>query len=178
MARTRYKILEGDHFPYFLTATTVKWLPLFSNPDIASIIFDSLAFLQREKRLILYAYVLMENHIHLIASAEDLSKEMANFKSFTARQSIDYYSKQGNQSILKQLAFHKLPHKTNREYQFWQEGSQPKRIQSEATFRQKMDYIHFNPVRRGCVNKPEDWHYSSARNYAGLESVLDICTNW
>ena len=120
----------------------------------------------------------MENHIHLIASAEDLSKEMANFKSFTARQSIDYYSKQGNTLILKQLAFYKLPHKTDREYQFWQEGSQPKRIQSEATFRQKMDYIHFNPVRRGYVNNPEDWRYSSARNYAGLESVLDICVDW
>ena len=92
MARTRYKFLKGDCFPYFLTATTVNWLPLFRDPDIANIVIASLAFLQREKRLILYAYVLMENHIHLIASAENLSKETANFKSFTARQSIDHYS--------------------------------------------------------------------------------------
>ncbi len=178
MARTRYKMLEGDHSPYFLTATTVNWLPLFSDPAVAQIVLDSLSFLQREKRLTIYAYVLMKNHIHLIASAEDLSKEIANFKSFTARQSIDHYAEEDNQSILKQLAFYKLPHKTDREYQFWQEGSQPKRIQSEATFRQKMDYIHFNPVRGGYVSEPEGWQYSSARNYAGLDAVLDICTEW
>jgi REP element-mobilizing transposase RayT len=178
MARTRYKILKGDYFPYFLTATTVNWLPLFSNPAIAQIAFDSLSFLQRENRLTIYAYVLMENHLHLIASAESLSKEIANFKSFTARQSIDYYAEQGNQFILKQLALHKLPHKADREYQFWQEGSHPKRIQSEATLRQKVDYIHFNPVRRGYVKEPEHWRYSSARNYAGLDAVLDICTEW
>ena len=178
MARTRYKILEGDHFPYFLTATTVNWLPLFSNPDIAQIVFDSFIFLQKENRLTIYAYVLMENHLHLIATAEDLSKEIANFKSFTARKSIDYYIEQNNQFILKQLAFHKLPHKTDRDYQFWQEGNQPKRIQSEATLRQKVDYIHFNAVRRGYVSEPEHWRYSSARNYAGLDSMMDICMEW
>ena len=45
MTRTRYKIIPGDSRPYFITATTVQWLPLFSNPDIAGIIFDSLKFL-------------------------------------------------------------------------------------------------------------------------------------
>ena len=104
MARSRYKFFPGDTLPYFITATSVNWLPLFSNPEIAKIIFDSLAFLQKEKRIILYAYVLMENHLHLTAAADNLSKELANFKSFTARQSIDYYTAQDNRFILKQLA--------------------------------------------------------------------------
>ncbi len=91
MSRTRYKIIPGDTSPYFLTATTVNWLPLFNNPTIAGIIFDSLRFLQAHNRLTIYAYVLMENHLHLVASAEVLEKEISNFKSFTARKSIDHY---------------------------------------------------------------------------------------
>jgi putative transposase len=83
MTRTRYQFLPGDSHPYFITATTVNWLPLFSNQDIVAILLDSLAFLITQQRLDLYAYVIMENHIHMIASAETIAKEISNFKSFT-----------------------------------------------------------------------------------------------
>ena len=110
MTRTRYKFLSKDHFPYFITATTVNWLPLFKNPVIAEIVIDSLRFMIFEGRLSLYAYVLMDNHLHLVASAENLSREIACIKSFTARQCIDYYKEKNNTTILKQLAFYKLRH--------------------------------------------------------------------
>ena len=80
MGRSRYKVYENQ-LPYFLTCTVVNWLPASINPSIAQIILESLRFLQNEKRLTLYAYVIMENHLHLIASADDLEKEIANFKS-------------------------------------------------------------------------------------------------
>jgi len=106
MTRTHYQFLAGDSHPYFITATTVNWLPLFSNLDIATILLDSLSFLITQKRLDLYAYVIMKNHIHLIASAENIAKEISNFKSFTARKSIDCYRDRQNLAILKQLAFY------------------------------------------------------------------------
>jgi len=174
MARSRYKFLPGDTLPYFITATTVNWLPLFGNPDIARIIFESLALLQKERRIIIHAYVLMENHLHLVAASENLSKEVANFKSFTARRSIDFYRERGNQFILEQLALHKLAHRSDRDYQFWQEGVHPEQIHSQEMYEQKIRYIHYNPVRRGYVDEPEHWRYSSARNYANLEAVLDL----
>jgi REP element-mobilizing transposase RayT len=174
MTRTRYQFLPGDSHPYFITATTVNWLPLFSNQDIAAILLDSLNFLITQHRLDLYAYVIMENHIHLIASAENIAKEIANLKSFTARKSIDYYQVQQNQAILKQLAFYKLDHKVDRDYQFWQEGVHPEQIKDEVMLRQKVDYIHYNPVRRGYVDLPEHWRYSSARVYAGQHGLLPL----
>lgn len=64
-------------------------MPLFGKVELAQIVLDSLSFLQRQQRLALYGYVIMENHIHLIASATNLSKEIANLKSFTARSVID-----------------------------------------------------------------------------------------
>ncbi len=178
MARTRYKILEGDQTPYFITTTTVNWLPLFGNPFIAEIIFKSLRFLQAQQRLILYAYILMENHLHLVASADDLAKELGDFKSYTARRSIDYYQQQENKFILNQLQSSKLPHRIDREYQFWQEGVHPQQIQNAEIMRQKIEYIHHNPVKRGYVELQEHWMYSSARNYAGLQGMLEICREW
>ena len=178
MSRSRYRFMENDLVPYFITATIVNWLPLFSNPKIAQILLDSLKFLIHHNRLTVYAYVLMENHLHLLASAENLSREMANFKSFTARQSIDYYKEMGMQFVLGQLAFHKLPHKSDRSYQCWQEGSHPQRIIDEKMMEQKINYIHENPVRRGFVDEPEHWRYSSARDYAGIRGLVPVSTGW
>ncbi|MDX1520542.1 MAG: transposase [Anaerolineae bacterium] len=177
MARTRYNIFEEDT-PYFLTATVVNWLPLLNAPSVVEILLDSLRFLQQNERLVLYAYVIMENHLHLVASAANLSKEMGNFKSFTARQIIDRYQACGAWHILKQLAFHKESHKADRNHQFWQEGSHPKQILGLEMMHQKVTYIHYNPVRRGWVDEPEHWRLSSARNYAGLKGVLEVQTEW
>jgi len=76
--------------------------------------------------------------------------------------------------LLEKLHFSKLRHKVDREYQFWQEGSLAELILSDDMMREKLDYIHFNPVKRGYVDKPEHWRYSSARNYAGLEGLIPI----
>jgi REP element-mobilizing transposase RayT len=178
MARSSYRVFTGDTSPYFTTSTIVNWLPLFNQPLNAQFMLDSLRFLQEHKRLILYAYVFMENHIHMVVAAQNLPKEIANFKSFVARQIIDRYRADSNEYILNQLAFHKLPHHSDREYQFWQEGYHPQQIQDEAMMRQKVEYIHHNPVRRGYVDLPEHWRYSSARNYAGQPGLLEVNMNW
>lgn len=146
MPRTRYRFLPGDPYPNFITASTVNWLVLFSNPDVCAILLNSLQFLIENRRIILHAYVIMENHLHLVLSAEKLANEIANFKSFTARKCIDYYTRQQNQFVLNQLSFYKLEYKCDRQYQFWQEGSHPERITSIKMLQQKIDYTHFNPV--------------------------------
>jgi putative transposase len=178
MARSRYKFLTEDSYPYFITATTVNWLPLFSDQGVASILLGSLHYLVECQQITLFAYVIMENHLHLIAAASDLSGEIAKFKSFTARKSIDYYLEHNHQFILDQLAFYKLKHKADRTYQFWQEGSHPQRIENESMMNQKLAYIHNNPVRRGYVDLPEHWRYSSARNYAGVEGLVPVMIEW
>ena len=155
MARSRYRIFNNV-YPHFLTATIVEWMPLFTNPNVIQIILDSCQFLQKQNRWIIYAYVIMENHIHLIASSANLSKEIGNFKSYTARKIIDFY-KDDNQSILNSLAKAKKVHKKDRDYQFWQEGCHPQQIWNRDMMIQKIEYIHFNPVRRAYVDKAEDW---------------------
>jgi REP element-mobilizing transposase RayT len=177
MTRSRYRIYE-DYYPYFLTCTVVGWLPVFTRPETMQILYDSLRFLQDQGRLTLYGYVILENHLHLIASAPELAKEIGDFKSFTARRLVDYLEANGAQILLKLLHFMKARHKTDRPYQLWQEGSHPQQIQNDEMMRQKLDYIHLNPVKRGYVDEAIHWRHSSARNYAGLPGLLRVQTEW
>lgn len=177
MPRTRYKIYEEQR-PHFLTCTVVNWLPIFTAPPITQILLDSWTFLQNEGRLTLYAYVIMANHVHLVAAAERLSREIAAFKSFTARTIIDYLTDKNARHVLEQLEQHKLKHKKDRTYQLWQEGSHPQLIQNEEMMRQKVEYIHDNPVKRGFVDEPAHWRCSSARNYEGRPGLIEVTTAW
>ncbi|MEQ1557808.1 MAG: hypothetical protein ABL933_02560 [Methyloglobulus sp.] len=76
--------------------------------------------------------------------------------------------------LLKLLCFAKLAHKQDREYQIWQKGVHAELIFSEAMMRDKLDYIHANPVKRGYVNLPEHWRYLSASSYAGQLGLMEI----
>ena len=177
MARSRYKIV-GNELPYFMTCTIVNWISIFTRPETVNIVLDSWRFLQEQRRLIIHGYVILENHLHLIASSEDLSKEMGNFKSFTARKIIDYLKERNEQRVLKQLNYYKLRYKKDRTYQLWQEGYHPQLIQGQEMMVQKLEYTHNNPVKRGYVDDPTHWRYSSARNYAGKEGLLDVTIAW
>ena len=172
MGRSRYKFI--NNYPHFVTCTVVNWLPIFSQPKLAKIVLNSLDFLCSEQRLALHAYVIMENHLHLIASSENLSKEIAAFKSFTARSIIDSLKMDKAEYLLTQLKFHKRLHKKNQDYQLWQEGSHPQAITNEAILLQKLEYIHNNPIKRGYVDEPDHWRYSSYRNYMGSSGILKI----
>jgi hypothetical protein len=76
------------------------------------------------------------------------------------------------------VKIYRARHKSDREHQFWQEGSHPQMIQSDEMMWQKLEYIHNNPVRRGYVVDPLHWRYSSARNYARMQGLVDVTTDW
>jgi len=177
MPRSRYRVYESFS-PHFLTCTVVNWNPLFNDPNLIEILFTSLRFMQKHNRLTIYAYVIMDTHLHLVAASANLSKEIANFKSFTARRIIDTLKEKKEKTILEQLSQAKALHKKDRQFQVWQEGSHPQLLQNEAMMRQKIEYIHHNPVKRGLVGEPVKWAYSSAANYAGLPGMLDVEQNW
>jgi len=177
MTRTRYRIFESDS-PYFLTNTVVAWLPIFAYPLFVDIILDSWRFLQRDRGVRIFGFVILENHLHWIATAVDLSEQVGRFKSYTARRIIDEMERRGFATLLEELKYFKLRHKIDQTYQLWQEGSHPQQIQNEEMLLQKLEYMHHNPLRRGYVEDPVHWRYSSARNYAGAAGLIDVTTDW
>ena len=176
MGRSRYKITDPQQ-PHFVTLTVLHWIPVFTRQDTVNILLDSLRFLNKDG-LTVYAWVILENHCHFVLQSKALDQDIARLKSWTAKNLIKYLAENNVRQILEQLAFYKKAHKSDRAYQFWQEGVHPELIQSEDMMRQKIEYIHQNPVKRGYVDAAEHWRYSSARDYAGSCGLLEVSKNW
>jgi len=156
---------------YFVSFTIVYWISVFIREQYFNVIIKHLKFAQKEKGLVLYAYCIMPNHVHLIFSSEinEPSKLLQSFKSNTAKELIGLI-KENNQESRKDWMlwmFKRAVKKYNKvsNHQFWIHHSHPIEIWSNKMFDQKRDYIHNNPVTGGFVEKPYYWKYSSARNY-------------
>ncbi len=73
---------------YFVTDTVVDWVDIFSRPCYRHIIIESLQHCQKQKGLIIYAWVLMTNHMHMIVGSSGINKVsdiMRDFKKFTSK---------------------------------------------------------------------------------------------
>ena len=109
----------------------------------------------------------MTNHIHCIISAKEgyyLENIVASFKKFTTFQTKKLLEKD-NRKYISVLIESSYAKKKDTSFQIWQRENYPETIESEKFFSQKLNYIHNNPVVKCYVSKPEDWLYSSARNY-------------
>jgi putative transposase len=165
---------------YFLTMTVVDWVDIFTRPVYKHIMVDSLRFCQEKKGLELYAWCLMSNHMHLIATAtgdNNLSDILRDYKGFTSRQiiaAIQEEPESRRQWLLHRFAFSAKTDPKVRHFKFWQDGYDAKEITSNQFLQQKLDYIHQNPVRAEIVTEPEYYIYSSAIDYAGGKGLVEV----
>ena len=171
--KSRYKIFDQQAV-HFITSSIVDWLPIFKDDQYREIIINALEYRRKNKHLTLYAYVIMDDHIHATLSSENITKLMKEFKSFTARKIVNQLRSDGNKNLLGQLKACKKEYKIDSEFQVWQEGFHPKLIQSLEMFNQKVNYIHMNPVRKGLAERPEEWKYSSASNYLTGKGIIEV----
>jgi REP element-mobilizing transposase RayT len=171
--RSRYQIIENNSI-YFITSTIVEWIPVFIKKEYFDIIVESLSYCRQKKGLKLFAYVVLDNHVHFVASADNLSQIIKDFKSYTAREIIKTAKSEERKWLLNQFEFYKKKYKKDSEYQVWQEGFHPQMVTREEVFKQKVEYIHNNPVKRGFVEQAEHWVYSSAKNYICDKGHIEI----
>jgi putative transposase len=171
--------ITGDVF--FVTDTVVDWVDIFSRPIYRHIILDSLQYCQKEKGLIIYAWVLMTNHMHMIVGSNGENKVsdiMRDFKKFTSKEILRTLLVESTESrrewMLNRFEYSGKNDKKIKNYRFWQEGNDSQAIYFNDYFDQKLNYLHANPVRAEIVNRPEDYRYSSAIDYAGGKGLLDI----
>lgn len=163
--RSRYRFVEEEGY-YFITATIVEWIPVFTTAPYFEIIKSSLDYCEQQGKFSVHAWVILDNHCHLIISGRDLSPRVKEWKSFTAKKILEQLQKEKKEWCLNQLKYFKKGYKQRSQYQVWQEGVHPQFISNEEMLWQKTEYIHLNPVRRGYVTHPEHWKYSSAYAYA------------
>lgn len=153
----------------------MDWIPVFTSKKYFHLIFDTIKFYQEHDELKIYAYVIMPNHIHLILSCNDVSKTMASIKKYSAKKIIEELKADKRTDILNKFYELKKDYKITSKYQVWQEGYHPQLISSAEMFEQKINYIHYNPVKKGLVNEIEEWKYSSAVDYfSDIKGLIDI----
>jgi putative transposase len=166
---------------YFVTDTVVDWVDVFTRPIYKNIILESLEYCQKNKGLIIYAWVLMSNHLHAIvgsSSQERVSDIWRDFKKFTSKKIIETiqteFSESRSEWMLNRFEYSGKNDKKIKNYRFWQEGNDAQGIYMNDYFEQKLNYIHENPVKAELVNRAEDYRYSSAIDYAGGSGLLKV----
>jgi REP element-mobilizing transposase RayT len=172
-------IIRDQSKAHFITATVVDWVDVFSRKAYRDCIIESLDFCIKNKGMILYGFVIMSNHIHLIIQSDKnkLSDLIRDFKKFTAKtilHKIETEPESRADWMLKRFEFACKSHSRNEKYQFWQYGNHPEEIFSEKFFWSKLDYIHLNPVRAGIVENASHYLYSSASNYVNDNGIITI----
>jgi REP element-mobilizing transposase RayT len=178
----KYKILDHN-LPRFVTFTVVGWIDLFTRNEYRKVIIDNLQYCQNNKGLIIYAYCIMTNHIHLILSSSDetnLSNTIRDFRGFTSKTLIYAIKNNARESrknwLLKSFRTEGEKRKSNQIYHLWKRNYHPIQLDNSKLFIEKLDYIHQNPVKAGFVFEANQYVYSSASNYSGNSGLIDVET--
>jgi putative transposase len=178
MSRT-YKFHDQSQI-YFVSFATVYWIDVFIRPVYKNIFIDSINHCISEKGLIVYAWVIMTSHVHIIIGTkkEKLQDIIRDLKKFTSKEIIKAIQENPTESRKEWMVwmFERAGKKNanNKKYQFWQQNNQPIELNTNSKIEQKLDYLHNNPVVEGFVNEAYEYKYSSAIDYVGGKGLIEI----
>jgi len=170
--------INFENHAQFFTATILEWKHLLRRDEFKDIVIQSLKFLVNEKSVVIYGFVIMPNHIHLIWHIQDgytREKIQLRFLKFTAQQMKFRLMDTGDPDLEQFLVNAK-----DRKYQFWERNPLSVDLWSSDVFDQKLDYTHYNPLQEKwqLAKTPEDYRYSSARFYAAGIDEFGILTSF
>ena len=144
---------------HFLTVSCYKRRANFNHISARREFELALERVRERYRMCVYGYVVMPEHVHLLVSEPErgtLAQVMQSLK----------------QGVARRIAL-------RAEDSFWQARYYDFNVWSHRKFIEKLRYIHRNPVKRGLVEKPEDWEWSSFRHYLrGEPGVVEIESHW
>ena len=158
---------------YFVTATVCGWEHLFAELNYAQIVLDSLAWLRKNDRMSLFAFVLMPSHLHAILKPKErtIGGLLQNFGSFTAHEIIKQLRRNSRNDLLE--FFHQQRRDRRHQHSVWQD-IQAKNVYSAEFLWEKIEYIHNNPIAKEwkMAEVRADYRYSSACFYDRDETPI------
>ncbi|HLX11753.1 MAG TPA: transposase [Bacteroidota bacterium] len=182
MGLRRRSSFETQGVTVFVTTTVMNFDRVFGlGESYYRILLDSLKFVLQEHKAVLYAYVFMPSHLHLVLrmpEGERLTDLMRDFKKFTSTK-IRQQLERDNQVDWIELLRRNSKGKRGQVFKLWMDRFDDVVVYTEDVMRTKVEYIHQNPVKAGLVDKAEDWQFSSARNYlTGDHSLIRVGVGW
>ena len=168
---------DQQHIAFF-TATILEWKHLLKPDKYKDIILSSLRFLVEDKRVKVYGFVIMPNHLHLLWKMEPPHKRenvQRDFLKYTAQQ-IKFDLMKHHPAVLEKFSVGAK----DRQYQLWERNPLSVYCYSNAVTEQKLDYIHNNPIQEKwkLAALPEAYHYSSARFYFENKDGFGFLTHY
>ena len=175
----KYKISE-EQDPYFVTFTITNWIKVLADDSFKMIVVDSIKYCQQHKGLLVYAYCIMPNHVHMIVQSNvnnSMSEILRDLKTFASRAIA---KKPGEEKsvvsteMLTKFAEAGKPLKHIKKHKVWQDGNHAELLYGNRFIQEKLKYIHRNPVKYGLCEEEWDYKFSSATNYTDIQS-LKVC---
>lgn len=168
MPRPRFRVSK-DTPAYYLTSVTKDRLPVFKNTQMAKLVCEALNDARKSGGFMIFAYVVMLDHLHLVTDSLVKSKDIHRFVNGNiSRKVIDHLKEKGHAESLQKLRI--AERDGNRKYSLWQHHPDTRLLWSEQMLWQRIQYTHLNPVRAGLADHPNDWRWSSARIFHGRPS--------
>ena len=152
---------------YYFTSVAHHRLPIFRTDKLKQILCETFNEVRNKHGILILAYVIMQDHTHLLVYSErSMGEALRLLNGVSARRVIQHLKENGFESSLLKLRGE--TRSRNHKHSVWQHHPDSLDIIGEDTFRQKLNYIHMNPVEDGLVNDPLEYRFSSARLWAGL----------
>lgn len=165
---------HAQEWPQFFTATIQEWKHLLKEEKYKLIIIKALKFLVTEKKVTVYGFVIMSNHLHIIWQSKDSNSIQKIQNSFIKHTSKEFKKQLENDNKLKAYEVNAI----DRKYNFWQRDSLNIELFTALVFNQKLNYLHYNPVKAGFCNLPEEYYYSSALFYEKGSDVFGFIEHY
>ena len=159
-------LISQDSPALYITIVTKNRLPVFRTKHLTQILCNAIDEARRSAGFLLFAYVIMLDHMHLLTSRPSTTSNVLRvLKGLTARRLIDYLDENRHFSSLAKLEHSERDRKYR--YSLWQTEKNVLPIFSERMFMEKVNYIHRNPVRAGLSETVEEYRWSSGRIWQG-----------
>jgi REP element-mobilizing transposase RayT len=175
----KYKFLDSDQL-YFVSFAVIEWIDLFIRVEYKDILLKSFEYCIRNKGLELYAYCIMTSHVHMIIGShkepmQNIMRDLKRHTSEVLRKTIEQSKSESRREwMLQMMKEAGTKNSNNRGFQLWRQDNHPIELRDPQKRYKALNYIHYNPVEAGFVEKEEDWLYSSARNYHGLRGWIEV----
>jgi REP element-mobilizing transposase RayT len=173
----KYKV-GNSAVPHFVTFTAVAWIDVFSRELYKELFIGSLKYCQENKGLVLHAWVIMTNHVHLVISShsnklEGLVRDIKKYTRKKIKTAIEESAVESRKDwMLNIFSYSGKNNPNNKEFQLWKQDYHPIELDTAEKMQQRLDYLHENPVRSGLVWEPWHFKYSSAIDYYTNEKGL------
>lgn len=173
-------LITDQNANYFVTFTVVEWIDIFTRKEYKIEIVNSLNYCVKNKGLIIYAWCLMSNHLHLVCAAKEgclISDIIRDFKKFTSKKLVRLVQKipeSRKEWMLHQFEFAGKFDNRIQKFKFWQETNHAVLLDTAEMIDQRINYVHQNPVRALIVAYPHEYLFSSASDYVGEKGLVEI----